>query len=55
MKVKTRPEGGAQRHGAAVPEAERSGVEGISEVDQIDRGLRNGSPNSAIAVVPRRQ
>jgi orotidine-5'-phosphate decarboxylase len=24
-------------------------------VDQSDRGLRNGSPNSAIAVVPRRQ
>jgi hypothetical protein len=26
--VEMRPEGGARRHGAAVPEAERSGVEG---------------------------
>jgi hypothetical protein len=28
MKLVMRPEGGAERHGAAVPEAERSGVEG---------------------------
>jgi len=55
MTLVNRPEGGAQRHGAAVPEAERSVVEGEYKVDQIDRGLRGGPLNGAIAVVPRRQ